>query len=195
MRKPNAKIAAMLEGLRGFKAEIEARARTLLVKAFHRLDLARGIDVAAEEEAEVPIIELLSVMITFFIMENYHQLEIENTLSELDLTEASIALFLEIYQRQVIQTGENVQQHVDSSIKFDKVVDVEWKVNKLIATDTLYKANREEYQLKFNIVDTASRPKELEFKMNTEQLTELYQTLLQAVSAIERESNNFIRNV
>jgi hypothetical protein len=84
----------------------------------------------------------------------------------------------------------------DSSIKIGwKLTDFDWQASKLIATDSLYKANKDDYAITLTMRNTDNETKQLAFKMNAEQLTDLHQSLQQALKIIEGEANNFVKNI
>ena len=66
-----------------------------------------------------------------------------------------------------------------------------------IISDT--NANKDEYYLKLTMNNNNDgnglKPKILDFKLNLEQLTELHQSLQQALKIIESEAANFTKNI
>lgn len=82
-----------------------------------------------------------------------------------------------------------VKDKFQGSIEYDKLVDVEWKQNYLIATKNISHLHEDVYYITLKMLDTDKQFKNIQFKCSYESLTDLVNKLGSALKNIENASN------
>ncbi|KAL4504376.1 hypothetical protein ABPG72_009822 [Tetrahymena utriculariae] len=167
-----------------------------LLEEDNNLKVINQLQSAAQSDEERDTINetfnVLILTIAEFNRKNLVQLEIDIVLKEVGFSDDMISKFQQRYSQfiEFISDKDNERSNFfDSSINFNKLVDVEWKQEYVLSTKYIKHLNKDNYHISLSTLNSENQISPINFKCSIEQLTELVHKLSSAVRNIEQATD------